>query len=316
MLNEWLVGAPQANLAMYPEVPQGRWIICGFGRMGRCIHEAFTSLGIRSVVIDPNLSESEDRAPDRIRGRATQTTLQRAGIAQAAGIVAGTDSDPENLGIVLNARALNPGIFLVVRQNRYRNQVLFNAAAADLIMQPNLVGARRILWLLIAPLLRTFFRQIREYQTKGKTQELAAIIALLHNRLGEDAPRLKTVIIDAQRAAGAVAVANSGLPVTLGDILRDPGDRDAALPCVALALRSGEQVTAMPPPEHRLRTGDEVLICGSASGYHRLQATLNSEYALRYLITGIDEPRGWVMRWVHRRLAPARTDGAAASPAP
>ncbi len=44
-----------------------------------------------------------------------------------------------------------------------------------------------------------------------------------------------------------------------------------------------------------------------------LDATLNNEHTLRYLITGVDEPRGTVMRWLSRRLneaaaAPATSD--------
>ncbi len=305
MLNEWLVGAPQANLAMYPEVPEGRWIICGFGRMGRCLRDAFAALGIRTVVIDPTISETEAKAPDMVRGRANQTTLQQAGIEHAAGIVAGTDSDPENLGIVLNARAVNPDIFLVVRQNRYRNQVLFNAAAADLIMQPNLVSARRIHLLLIAPQLRTFFRDVRGCQLRGEHEALHAIVTLLHDRIGTATPRLWTVVLDAGRARSAVELLQQGLPVTLGDILRDPSDRSGTLACVALVLRSGAEVVAVPPEQRRLAEGDEILVCGSDSAHRLLDATLNNPYTLRFLVTGTDSPRGTVMRWL---MADSRRD--------
>lgn len=301
MLNEWLVGAPQANLAMYPEVPQGHWIICGFGRMGRCLREAFAALGIRTVVIDPTISEMEAKASDRVRGRATQTTLKQAGIEHAAGIVAGTDSDPENLGIVLNARTLNPNIFLVVRQNRYRNQVLFNAAAADLIMQPNLVSARRIHLLLIAPQLRTFFREVRAYQLRGDREALHAIVTLLHDRIGAALPRLWTVVLDSKGAPGAVELLRAGLPITLIDILRDPSDRTGTLACVPLVLRSGADVVAVPAEQRHLTEGDEILFCGSGAAYHLLEATLHNPYTLRFLVTGADGPRGIVMRWLMAR---------------
>ncbi|MFZ1413423.1 MAG: NAD-binding protein [Defluviicoccus sp.] len=301
MLNEWLVGAAGANLAMYPEVPQGRWIVCGFGRMGRCLRDAFAALGIRTVVIDPTIGETDAKAPDMVRGRATHTTLKQAGIEQAAGIVAGTNSDPENLGIVLNARALNPDIFVVVRQNRYRNQVLFNAAAADLIMQPNLVSARRIHLLLIAPQLRTFFRHVRACQLRGDREALHAIVTLLHDRIGNAMPRLWTVVINAKRARAAVDLLQTGLPVALGDTLRDPSDRADALACVALVLRSGAEVVAVPPEQRLLAEGDEILFCGSGAAYHLLDATLNSPYTLRFLVTGAEGPRGTVMRWLMAR---------------
>ena len=106
MLNEWLIGAPNANLAMYPDVPRGTWIVCGFGRMGHCIQEALKALSISTVIIDPDISPADaEQRDDMIAARASQAALLKAGIKEAAGIVVGTNSDPDNLSVVLNARA-------------------------------------------------------------------------------------------------------------------------------------------------------------------------------------------------------------------
>lgn len=274
--------------------------------MGRCIVRAFNSLGIDTVVIDPGLSESLTSPATIIRGRATMSALKRAGIEQAAGILAGTDSDAENLGIILNARAVNPGIFVVVRQNRYRNQILFNAADADLIMQPNLVSARRIHWLLTAPLLPAFLRHVREHQFRGDRQELQEIIGLLHDRLGDATPKLRTVVVNERQATAATRFIASGRSLTLSGIMRDPTCRLDALPCAALVLRSGREVIAMPPADRPLCVGDEILICGSTRGFSLLDATLNNEYTLYYVITGVDPPRGHIMRWLMRHIAPGK----------
>ena len=51
-----------------------------------------------------------------------------------------------------------------------------------------------------------------------------------------------------------------------------------------------------------VRKGDQILFCGSAYAHRLLDATINNEYTLRYLITGKDEPRGWVMTWLARKL--------------
>ena len=96
----------------------------------------------------------------------------------------------------------------------------------------------------------------------------------------------------------------SGGTVRLGDLLRDPLDRSAHLACVALVLRSGAQTRVLPELSCPVRPGDQILFCGSAQAHRLLDATMNNEYTLRYLMTGRDEPRGWVMQWLTRKSAP------------
>ncbi len=307
MLNEWLIGAPGANLAMYPDVPRGTWIVCGFGRMGRCIDESLTALGISTVVIDPDINPGEAaRRDDRIAGRASQAALLQAGIKEAAGIVVGTNSDPANLSVVLNARALNPGIFVLVRQNRHRNQMLFSAAEADLIMQPSLVSARRILFQLIAPLLRTFFEHLREHPLDARDVFLRNVVEQLHDRVGGSNPRLWTIALREETAPALMARFREGSIITLGEIIRDPTDRGRHLPCVPMVIRSDRRVIIMPALSHVLEAGDQILFCGRREAYHLLDATLHDEYTLGYLISGVDEPRGYVMKWVVNRFFPPR----------
>ena len=161
-LSQWLSGSPDATLDSHLQPPKGHWILCGYGRMGRWLHSSLDSLGMTTSVIEPNLAGAGTEDDRIIVGRANQATLRAAGIGDAVGIVAGTDRDSDNLSILINARALNPKIFAIVRQNLHVNEVVFSAAKANFIMQPSLVSARRILFLLIAPLLKTFFEHLRE----------------------------------------------------------------------------------------------------------------------------------------------------------
>jgi len=229
--------------------------------------------------------------------------LTKAGVAEAAGIVAGTDNDAYNLSILLNARAMNPEIFLVVRQNRHRNEALFNAAGADLIMQPSMVSARRILFSLIAPLLKPFFERVRESRVDSEDGFLESLFRELRGAVGSDVrPRIWTVdVSDETTSALADAIRDAG-PVSLADILKDPSDRGRRLACVALVAKSGDEVRVMPELSQSLELGDQILFCGRNGTDHLLDATLNNEYTLRYLMTGVDEVRGIFMRWMARRF--------------
>jgi voltage-gated potassium channel len=125
-LNSWLVGVPGTRLGHPLKAPCGVWILCGYGRMGQELHRRLVHHGIQVVVIDPDIEECV--APGRIvRGFADHDTLREAGVEQVAGIVAGTDSDSDNLGILVCVQQLNSHAFTVVRQNQHENQLAFDA---------------------------------------------------------------------------------------------------------------------------------------------------------------------------------------------
>ncbi len=301
-LNQWLAGTPGATLDLRTYLPQGKWILCGFGRMGHWVRDALESQGDATVVIEPNLSTSETPPDGMIVGRASQENLLKADIEHAVGIVAGTQSDTDNLSILLNARALNPNVFLLVRQNRFRNLEVFEAAHADFNMMPSLVSARRILFLLIAPLLKTFFEALHGPAFMARDGGLNAAVDTLAKTVGGTQPRLWT--LDTGATPGALKrVMGDGTAVTLGDILRDPEYRDRRLACLPLVMESGREPVVMPSLNAAVRLGDRILFCGTPRAVRLLEATLNNEYTLRYLITGVEAPRGYVMQWLTRKMA-------------
>ena len=254
-------------------------------------------------MIEPNPVEEDSRIANLIVGRANQENLLKAGVKDAAGIIAGTNSDSANLSILLNARALNPDIFLLVRQNRYRNQLVFQAAKADFIMMPSLVSARRILFLILAPLLKTFFEALRGRDTGAEDLDLGDVLDQLATTIGGSQPRLWTLDTSAATASALLRVVDGGDPVTLGDLLRDPVNRNRRLACLPLVIHSGHKPKVMPTLSTAVQPGDQVLFCGTAGAWRLLDATLNNEYTLRYLISGIDQPRGYVMQWLTRKRA-------------
>jgi Trk K+ transport system NAD-binding subunit len=308
-LSQWTSGTPGATLDTKFEPPAGHWILCGFGRMGGRIHEALSGIGIATAVIEPHFDERAEPMDGVIVGKATQANLQAAGVKEAAGIVAGTHTDSDNLSILVNARALSPKVFVIVRQNLHMNEVVFQAAKADFIMQPSLVSARRILFILIAPLLKSFFEQLRDRAENRDDSFVADMIAQLREAVGGTNPRIWTVDTAVQPATALSRLAAQGAAASLGDLLRDPFDRDRRLDCVPLVVQDEGGETVMPGDYHPVRPGSQILLCGSSRAQWMLDATLNNEYTLNYLITGIDEPRGLAMRWLSRRL-----NGAAAAP--
>jgi Trk K+ transport system NAD-binding subunit len=296
-LNGWLVRGRGVQLGIPLNAPTGDWIICGYGRMGRWLHKYMKDAGIEAIVIDPNLDQQVP--PERgIRKYADRNTLQEAGVERVAGIVACTDSDADNLRILLSARALNPGAFTLARQNDHDSQPAFDVAPADVVLQSSLTTARRILKLLISPLIQTLIEHLR-HEGPERTD---LVIDRLRSAIGEREPHLWRVNLRAEEAIAATDFLDEGGAVTLGDLIRDPSDLERSLSCVPLMIERAGVCTVLPNDSETVQHGDELLFCGTERSERLLTATLNNPYTLRYLITGRDPPRGYVLVWLARRI--------------
>lgn len=295
-LNNWLVREPGASLNHYVNPPLGTWIICGYGRMGHEVNRVLTKYGVKTAVIDPHDTKEEEHIERYVVGRTTAKTLAQAGIEHAAGILAGTDDDGHNLGILLNARYFNRKLFTIVRQNRHQNAVAFKASDVDMIMQPSLVTARRILFLLIAPLLKSFFAYLLADQP-GRMEEMEEVIKKLRRKIGHKTPHLITVNFDRETCPAVIQWLNEGQKVFLGDLLSDPRGRERRLDMVVFVIKSGSKEIILPQDDYEIKAGDQLLFCGTLLSYRLFNATVNSEYKLFYIQNGRYLARGYVAQW-------------------
>jgi Trk K+ transport system NAD-binding subunit len=295
-LNGWLVQARGVQLGVPLDAPTGDWIICGYGRMGRWLHKYMAEQGIRAIVIDPNLDE-HDRPERAIRKYASRSTLKEAGIEHVAGIVACMDSDSDNLRILLSARVLNPGAFALARQNEHENQLAFDAARADVVLQSSLTTARRILKLLISPLIQTMIDRLR---SQGREQT-DLVVRRLQSAVGNQVPHLWRVNLCPEEAIAATEFLSTGRALALEDLIRDPHASGSSLSCVPLMIeRAGEHIV-LPTNAEVVQHGDELVFCGTERSERLVTATLNNPYILHYLVTGTDPPRGYILGWLAKR---------------
>ncbi len=295
-MNNWLVGGKEASLEKYVQPPTGAWVVCGYGRMGYEVSRVLNKLNIKTSAIDPEQNMERGHIDNYVVGRTTGKTLAEAGIEQADGILAATDDDGHNLSILLNARYFNPDLFTIVRQNRHVNEVAFNAANTDMIMQPSLVTARRILFLLIAPLLKSFFNYLLEDKPdRGKKME--EVIQRLRKTVGTKKPELVTIDITREKSKAVIKWLDEGKKVLLGDLLKNPDDRDRQLDIVVFVIKSGEEVHILPTADYEIKEGDQLLFCGTHMAQRLFNATINNEYKLFYIKNGVYMPRGYIMQW-------------------
>jgi voltage-gated potassium channel Kch len=178
IIHRWLTSPSSTSLSEPLFPPRGRWILCGYGRFGKAVEKFLTE------------------APhDTIIGRGTEAhTLRKARIEHAAGIIADTDDDANNLSIIMTAREINPELFIVIRQNRQHNDALFQAADVHIVMQRSDIIARTIITRITNPLLAEFLdgsgqlssnQPARRHHRDGTYQLLAAVATNRNGHRGD-----------------------------------------------------------------------------------------------------------------------------------
>jgi Trk K+ transport system NAD-binding subunit len=282
----WLTGPRGADLPVRIPAPPGRWIVCGYGRFGEVVVEAIRATGFEVTIIDPD--EPHTPGLDIVRGLGSDVpTLEAARIREAEGIVAGSDDDMANLAMVMAARALKPGIFVIARQNRARNQALFDALAADMTMVPSEIVARTCLAGLRAPHLTTFLA----HAATRDNAWAAGIVRALEPIMRGKAPDFWSVRFDADAAPGLVGALGRVAPtISVADLCRDRADLRRSLRCLPLLLVRQERATDLPATTTELRPGDELLFAGSDLARQRMRDTLLNANTAQYILTGRSRP--------------------------
>lgn len=99
-------------------------------------------------------------APVVVGDPAGDETLRSAGIERAAGILACTDSDKDNLIVTLTARQLNPGIRIVSQVSDVAQEQKVRKVGADSVVSPTFIGGLRIASEVLRPTVVSFLDQM------------------------------------------------------------------------------------------------------------------------------------------------------------
>lgn len=124
------------------------YIIAGGGRVGEIVAEEFDRAGVRYVLVEKESQRMSERLRTDIPfvdGDATEDeVLLNAGIASAKGLVCTIPSEADAVFIVLTARQLNPGMFIIARADSNATERKLKRAGADRVVVPHVAGGRRM----------------------------------------------------------------------------------------------------------------------------------------------------------------------------
>lgn len=306
LINDWLTGAPYTKLSDPIYFRYGHWILCGYGRFGKQLYKLLIEQNIDVTVIDPSTDirdEFEHHHVDHKNNFIVGTgidekTLKQAGIETSAGIIAGSDNDSNNLSIIMTARAINPDVFAVARQNIYNNYDLYSATNANLIMRPREITARKIRAVFLNPLLVDFLKIAKNYDEEWANIAISRMSAVIGNHY----PHIWTVEITDKMSPAIAKALHLGRSIRLGNITQDPASRYLKLKCVPLLWVRGEELTMMPNDDIDIKYGDKILFCGTREVKNSMDWTLKVMSSLNYVMTFKNEPESLAWRLLHRYL--------------
>ncbi len=294
LLQRWLTAQPGTLLPdpVYPPTT-GHWIIGGYGRFGKAVFARLSKEDMAITVVEATPGKTGEPKQGLIKGRGTEEeTLLEAGIHNTVGIVAGTDNDANNLSIIMTARAMTNRLFVIARQNYRKNDALYEAVDADMVMHPSAIVAEKIRVLLATPMLYEFM-SLAAYKDEDWACLLVSRIAGL---AGDRVPVIQEVVIGDEGHCAIREVLEQGGMVRLRDIMRHPSDRARTLNCIALLRISRNSRELLPEEDTSLLLGDKLLFCGTRQVFSTMEWTLCHEPTLDYMLTGKDKPRSWIWR--------------------
>jgi voltage-gated potassium channel len=136
---------------------RNHYIVCGIGMVGLYIVRELHETKRPQLVIDTDPGKFDllkMRAIDVpvLLGDATENELlEKAGIREARGLFATTNSDNDNIVIALTAKQLNPQLRVICRCNDTKNTDKIRRAGADSVVALNYIGGLRMAAEMIRP---------------------------------------------------------------------------------------------------------------------------------------------------------------------
>jgi len=186
------------------------YIVCGYGRMGQQIVKDFQRDNVPVVVVEANpeqLPKLERSGVLHVVGEASEdAVLLSAGIERAKGLIAVCPTDEDNVFIVLTARVLNPGLFIVARSILEENQDKLRRAGADRVVSPYILGGRHMAAAVTKPEIMEFVDLVLQANHFD--------VGIAHAVVSEDSPQAGHTLAEAglcqERCATVIAVRRAG----------------------------------------------------------------------------------------------------------
>lgn len=237
------VRAALGRRKLFKDISQlkNHYIVCGAGRVGMRIIDELQRKDVDFIVIENDEAVAEKllkRGILVLNGDATdESVLEGANIRQARSLITAASTDADNVYIVLNARGLNPNIYIVARAIDLPGERQLIRAGANKVVSPVLIGSHRMAQAALSPAVADFLELTT--MTENLDLNFDQIWIAAGSRLD-------------------------------GVMLKDSGIRSQYEVMIVAITPEGGKMIFSPGGEHKLRAGDLLIAIGTRDGLARL----------------------------------------------
>jgi Trk K+ transport system NAD-binding subunit len=282
LLEMWMYGH-SLKLRKRDNYPKGKYIICGYGRMGHAIEEGLKKAKIEYVLYNIDSEQYAKAKETTIFGdNEDRQKLLDLGVKDAVCIIAATKDDLLNLTILNKAKSLNKKIFTVARENSLEELNIFQAAKINKIYVLEQILADSTYNHLAKPLSEAFIKEVR----KKDEAWAKVIVEMLNNMTGLNPNYFETIIDEDHMYALSLELAK-GTHVSLAKLRRSRENRDEMLHIVYLILKRDSKIYLMPDNHMQLKIGDELLVVADDENREDFEYITNNIHELNYIL-GMD----------------------------
>jgi len=280
---EMLLFNHEEYIKTYEPLPRGKYIICGYGRMGQALQKSLEEANIEQSYIDLKSSSHKAKKNSAIYGDAQDyKELLEAGIKDASAIVAATKDDLINLTIILTAKKINPNIYTIGRENTLDDITIFNSAKIDRVYILEEIISEHVHRITSMPLAYQFLNEV--YKQNDEWAE--ALVKRIKTKTKYNPELIEVRVVKSEANALTDYLKNGG-KVNLGLLARCLSNRKKRAKLVFLLVKNRkEEVTLLPDDNYEVKVSDRLLIAATPEAKENFELLINNENEFYYAITG------------------------------
>lgn len=262
------------------KLPRGKYIVCGYGRMGKEIYKVLEKNKIEAsfIEIDPAKVSKFNSHHIVIADADDKDILIEQGIKEASVIIAGTNNDTTNLSLLATAKKLNPDIVTIARENELENYSIFQYSNIDYIFMPSRILIHKTINALVNPMSDKFF-----YLMKKQTEEFSAdLMEKLLEKIGSK-PEIYELKIDNESSFAIAEALSENKTVHLKHLLLRRDDNTKYNAAMVLLLQKGNNLSLLPSEDTRLEIGDQLLFATDHASISDIEYIAQNKIELAYV---------------------------------
>ncbi len=288
ILENWIYGnSDLSDKALF--LPDGKYIVCGYGRFGKALQEKFEKNDIPYIFIDEKRIAPKKMIESGTFIRANpdnKDVLIEAGIQEASCLIVGTKNDIDNLSIMITARKINPNIYLIARENTMQEVSIFQEAKIDWIFIIEQIMVNKTSLAITKPLKHHFLNLLLK-----ESEPLAnSLVKLLRSNIGEK-PILKHLAINKEESYAIYHEIKQGKEVTIEVLQHSLSNWQESNNVIPLLIKRKDEDILL-PKDITLQIGDELLLACDKEGREEIELIASNIYELHYSKCGKEKQVG------------------------